>query len=1047
MEVENMPDDAPVPATGPQPLVDHLTGLPNRRALASRLEELTRGDGPFGLLFVELDGLAELNRTGGTRMGDRAIMEFARLLSESLRENDAVFRYGGDQFVILSPGLRPGNEVGPGQRILRQTEGLLPEEWGVSASIGQSLFPGDSESGPDLMALAGMAARSAKDSGGGRMLRWREGHDLFWHREVFTGRRGLLAELHSRLYPGRECALVILTGESGAGKTTLLETAVEKLPPDVRVVRLAGSPELARVPYATVLAAVRQAAGELGLPDIDPVMSNVLSGLLPDIFPRREEAALPPLEKFVLMDALTEVLGAWTPAVLVADGAQWLDDATVSLLSYALGRDKTTDMSVCCAMRAEDMESPEPPPAAELVDHPLAAVMEVPPMSEEEVRGLARSRLGAESVSDRLAGELMEVSGGIPLLATEHLRTLNGAGLLRLNDERSLYVGEGHRPATGSRIRSFVRSRLKRLSEDDLRLLALAATMGRCFDVATVAGLAALKEGQVLSCFDRAESLGLLRACPDPMRFELAASYLREGLLSRLSQGLRSTFHEAVADMYRRSGDRAMAAVHLEAAGNTGDALEERMAVAGELRASGLVGVAAEHLAASVRLLESRPEQRGGPSRLAEAALKTARTCTEAGMHHRSRSFALRAAEAAKRAGRKGLRARALLSAASSLRLMDEAGRALVELDRIGTTGNPDLDGCVRLERVDVLTRLGRCGEAERELEGLSGDSFGIPSGMLAHKRALIRLGRLDLAGAAEATSAAIRAASDSPETGPAPWWLFYDHAETCLYAGRVSEARRAASRAVESAERSLSLWGSIWGLLALARANTRALRPGRATGSVRRAAELAERTDDPEAIAGAQLAECLLLTACGDASGALGMLHRAGCWAVIDPLVLGFCRTRIDLLAGRAAEAREGAAMVADALDSRTGPLELASFSVLCRHDVGLLVCEARLPGEEESVLKALGAMDLEDYPRGRLWRARIEARALAALGREEAVPGRLRMVLSDGRTRTETLERLLVYRDVRGLLPEAGRRLKRLRRRLEAGCPGSGGGGRERR
>lgn len=1040
-----MPDRAGPAAGGSdqQQLVDHLTGLPNRRALAVRLQELTAGEGPFGLLFVELSGLAELNRSKGAECGDRALMETARLLSGILREADAVFRYGGDQFVVLSPGLRPGNEVGPGRRLLRETEGLLTENWGIRASIGQSLFPGDSESGADLLALAGMAARSAKESGGGRMLRWREGHDLFWHRGVFTGRRELLAELHSRLYPGRECALVVITGESGAGKTTLLETAVERLPDDVRVLRLAGSAELSRVPYAAVLASVREGVRDYGLPEVDPAMSDVLSGLLPDLFPRSERAGAPPLlEHFVLLDALSAVLRAWTPAVVVADGAQWLDDASVSLLSYVLSHANATDLSVGCAVRTEDIRSPEPPPAAELADHPLAAVMEVPPLDEEGVRELARARLGAESVSDELSGELMEVSGGIPLLATEHLRGLNDAGLLRLDEERSLSASDGRRPGPSTRIRSFVRSRLDRLPGEDLRLLALAATVGRCFDVDTVARLTSLKEGQVLSCFDDAERLGLLRACPDPMRFELAAAYLREGLLSRLSGGLRSTFHSAVADMYRASGDRAMAAVHLESAGSRDEALEERLAAAGELRRCGLVHVAAEHLAAAVRLLEGLPPQRRDPVRTAETALEAAEACIDSGMHRRGRGFALKAAEAAVKAGMDRLRARALLRAASTLRIMGENDLALRELGRIETGGAGDLEDFVRLERADVLTRLGRPEDAERELAGLPSGPSGPAPFTVLHKRALVRLSRRDFAGAAEYSGRAVRRATETSPKGLAPWWLRYDQAEVFLYAGRVAEAARAASAAVESAEESLSLWGSIWGLLVLARAHLRALRPRRALAGLRRATELAGRTDDPEAMACAQLVHSLLLEACGDAPGATGMLYRASCWGVIDPLVLSHCRAGVDLSAGRRAEAAEAAAAGLQALDSASRPLELASFSMVCAHDVRLLACEAGLPGGPEGVLERLEAMDMADYPRGRLWRAGLEARALAALGREREAPGRLREVLSDGRTRTETLQRLRLYRMTRDLLPEAGRRLARLERRLEAGCSGDRGG-----
>jgi tetratricopeptide (TPR) repeat protein len=659
--------------------------------------------------------------------------------------------------------------------------------------------------------------------------------------------------------------------------------------------------------------------------------------------------------------------------------------------------------------------------------------MELQPMDRDQLAGLARARLGGESVDSALLDELMEVSGGNPLLATEHLRSLSDAGCLRLDEDLNLSGTGARRPRASVRIRSFVRDRLEQLDEDDLRLLALAATLGRCFEVADVAGLAALGEGQVLSCFDRAERLGLLRPCHDPLRFELTASYLREGLLQRISDGLRATFHSAVAELYRRAGDRAMAAVHLESAGRTDEAMEERLAAAGELEASGLIHVAAGHLEAAVRLLERLSGEGGGLGRMARAALHAADVHMKAGMHRRARGLALKAAEAADAKDAGELRARALLAAAAALRVLDDPGRALVELRRISAP-TPEVAAALGLEKADVLTRIGRPGRAEAELDSLRNS---LPDAMryrALHKRALVELCRLRMARALDASRAALKAAESAGER-EALWWLRHDYAELCLYCGHVTEAGKSASAALSAAEDVLSLWGSIWSLIMLSRASLRALRPSSALESARRAEDLAERTDDPETIAGAQLAASLVLAACGRSAEAAERLHRASCWGVIDPLVITYVRLRRGLAAGSAGCSEEARLALA-ALDSRRQPLELASSSLICGHDIRLLACEATLEEDPEDALARLRAMDLEDYPRGRLWRARLEAAALHARGDDGTARGVLRRVLSDGRTRTETLERLLLYRSAGELLPEGAARLRRLSRRLRAGC-----------
>jgi two-component system cell cycle response regulator len=86
-------------------LVDELTKLYNRRgflALAENhlaLAERTRE--PFALVFIDLDGMKQINDSFGHQMGDRALMEAATLLGSCVRHSDVLARLGGDEFVML----------------------------------------------------------------------------------------------------------------------------------------------------------------------------------------------------------------------------------------------------------------------------------------------------------------------------------------------------------------------------------------------------------------------------------------------------------------------------------------------------------------------------------------------------------------------------------------------------------------------------------------------------------------------------------------------------------------------------------------------------------------------------------------------------------------------------------------------------------------------------------------------------------------------------------------------------------------------------------
>ncbi|MEO8445697.1 MAG: GGDEF domain-containing protein, partial [Gammaproteobacteria bacterium] len=72
---------------------------------------------PLSVVFVDLDKFKQINDTYGHQAGDTVLQMVAKLLGKSLRDSDIVARYGGDEFVLLLPGVDVDKAISVGERI------------------------------------------------------------------------------------------------------------------------------------------------------------------------------------------------------------------------------------------------------------------------------------------------------------------------------------------------------------------------------------------------------------------------------------------------------------------------------------------------------------------------------------------------------------------------------------------------------------------------------------------------------------------------------------------------------------------------------------------------------------------------------------------------------------------------------------------------------------------------------------------------------------------------------------------------------------------
>ena len=162
---------------------DSKTGLFNsegwhRNASRERSRAMRAKEG-FGVLMVDLDHFKRVNDTYGHVAGDAVLKAVADAISHEVRDYDSVGRFGGEEFVVLLPGMDEDDGVGVAERIRHAVTQLAVEApvegsttviRNLSASIGVSTFPHAGDDLEPLLLAADAALYEAKNTGRNRVV-------------------------------------------------------------------------------------------------------------------------------------------------------------------------------------------------------------------------------------------------------------------------------------------------------------------------------------------------------------------------------------------------------------------------------------------------------------------------------------------------------------------------------------------------------------------------------------------------------------------------------------------------------------------------------------------------------------------------------------------------------------------------------------------------------------------------------------------------------------------------------------------------------------
>lgn len=155
-------------------LTDEITGLWNQRRLQQDLDARVATQELFSLLFIDIDFFKNVNDRFGHIYGSQLLVDMAKILRRELRDSDHIYRYGGDEFIILLPKAR----LDEAKKIaIRLSEAIKNHEFTVqegpyrlSLSVGIAEYPQDASTAKDLVNFADKMMYMSKKSGRGKVF-------------------------------------------------------------------------------------------------------------------------------------------------------------------------------------------------------------------------------------------------------------------------------------------------------------------------------------------------------------------------------------------------------------------------------------------------------------------------------------------------------------------------------------------------------------------------------------------------------------------------------------------------------------------------------------------------------------------------------------------------------------------------------------------------------------------------------------------------------------------------------------------------------------
>jgi len=550
--------------------LDDLTTLYNRRYFHQQIQENLKDSEkrkiPLSIAFIDLDHFKNVNDTYGHTRGDVVLKKFALFLKTQLRQDDTVFRYGGDEFICVLPNTNYQQAMGISQRIIERCRQKEFSQIRLTMSIGIASFPKDATDWKALVEVADRNLYSAKRQGRDRIGFFeKERRELIIPTKEMVG-RGIelekIREISKSIFNGKG-GVVCISGEIGVGKTRLIqEVAKDAYFQDTLLLSSNLSATTKSIPYfpfREIIRALAYKECKECIKQIPEVYQMEITKIVPELSNRAKkmEKGIFMVDKYRLFEGIRRFLSIESskrPLFILLDNIHWADDGSLELLYYLIRSLRESPVFFFLIFRIEESKEGNFQNILQLMSREgLYKEIKLAPLRIADVALMLSLILDAKP-STRLIDYIFNETGGNPFFIEELVKSLEENNALVWNKEEWVF-DENRKVVIPYSLEGVVERKLSMIDSDAHRLIEYASVIGREFNFSLLREITGINEGQLFDLMDEILGMRLLKESGSE-QYCFSEDLIREIVYQKISRGKLKRYHQIVGEkllsLYKR---------------------------------------------------------------------------------------------------------------------------------------------------------------------------------------------------------------------------------------------------------------------------------------------------------------------------------------------------------------------------------------------------------------------------------------------------------------------------------------------------------------